>query len=31
MSPEEQEKLKNMSMEERAKFFQEKLGGDAPK
>jgi HlyD family secretion protein len=31
MSPEEQEKLKNMSMEERAKFFQEKLGEDAPK
>ncbi|MBN1505585.1 MAG: efflux RND transporter periplasmic adaptor subunit, partial [Sedimentisphaerales bacterium] len=31
LSPEEQERVKNMSMEERIKFFQEKMGGDAPK
>ena len=31
MSEEEKEKLKNMSMEERIKFFQEKLGGDQQK
>ena len=27
MSEEDKEKLKNMSMEERIKFFQEKMGG----
>jgi HlyD family secretion protein len=31
MSEEEKEKLKNMSMEERIKFFQEKMGGAQPK
>ena len=31
LSEEEKEKLKNMSMDERIKFFQEKMGGDMPK
>ena len=31
MSEEEKEKLKNMSTEERIKFFQEKLGGNQQK
>jgi hypothetical protein len=31
LSEEEKEKLGNMSMDERIKFFQEKMGGDMPK